>query len=59
VWLDARQGPHPSCQCPANQICRGYPRVTDALRKVDIEAIMFFLGGFLDVLTDEIGGVLA
>lgn len=23
---------------------RGYPRVTDALRKVDIEAVLFFLG---------------
>lgn len=23
---------------------RGYPRVSDALRKLDIEAIMFFLG---------------
>lgn len=37
---------------------RGYPRVTDALRKLDIEAVMFFLGILLAVGALEAAGIL-
>jgi hypothetical protein len=32
------------CSLTHSRACRGYPRVSDALRKLDIEAVLFFLG---------------